>query len=184
LRLARVALQGCIISGARGILNGTTNYILTKMEGGATYGDALAEAQQAGYAEADPTGDVEGFDAAGKVVDLPDTIFSASLGMADVDRKGITELTPTDIEMARAAGERWKLIAQIKRDGQRVIASVKPTRLPLSDPLAGVGGATNAITYDTDLLGPITLIGPGAGRRETGFAILSDLIELARTKRG
>ena len=182
LRMAQTALAGCTISEVRGILNGTTNYILTKMESGATYADALAEAQRMGFAEADPAGDVEGFDAAGKVVIVANTILGASLRMDDVDRTGITGLKPGDIEAARAAGERWKLIARAHRTDAGVAASVRPERLPLADPLAGVGGVTNAITYETDLLGPVTLVGPGAGRKETGFAILSDLIELVRQR--
>ena len=181
LRLARTALAGCHIREARGILNGTTNYILTQMERGMSYADALADAQRLGYAEADPTGDVEGFDASGKLIILANVVFGVSLGMDDVDRTGITRLTVDDIESARASGERWKLIACAQRTPNGVTASVRPTRLPLSDPLAGVGGATNAITYETDLLGPVTLVGPGAGRKETGFAILSDLLELARS---
>ncbi len=180
LRLARTALAGCTIREARGILNGTTNYILTQMEHGATYADALGEAQRLGYAEADPTGDVEGFDAAGKVVILANTVLGGSLRMEDVDRTGITALTPNDIASARAASERWKLIASACRTPNGIEASVRPERLPISDPLAGVSGAVNAITYETDLLGPVTLVGPGAGRRETGFAILSDLLELSR----
>jgi homoserine dehydrogenase len=180
LRLARTALAGCTISEVRGIVNGTTNYILTQMERGATYASALAEAQRLGYAEADPSGDVEGFDAAGKVVILANTVLGGSLRMEDVDRTGITALTPDDIASARAASERWKLIARACRTPAGITASVRPERLPISDPLAGVSGATNAITYETDLLGAVTLVGPGAGRRETGFAILSDLLELAR----
>jgi homoserine dehydrogenase len=180
LRLARVALQGCVIKSAKGILNGTTNYILTQMEAGNAYAEALAEAQRAGYAEADPTGDVEGFDAAGKLVILANTIFGVSLRMEDVDRTGIMGLTPVDIEAARKEGERWKLIAQVIRTQEGIVASVKPTRLRYADPLAGVGGVTNAVTFDTDLLGPVTLIGPGAGRTQTGFAVLSDLLELQR----
>ncbi len=181
LRLAQTALAGNTIREMRGILNGTTNYILTAMDGGGTYADALAEAQRLGYAEADPTGDVEGFDAAGKLVILANTLLGVSLSMDDVARTGITGLTPTDIDAAHAASERWKLIARVRRtNSDGVVASVKPERLPISDPLASVGGATNAITYETDLLGPVTLIGAGAGRRETGFAILSDLLELAR----
>jgi homoserine dehydrogenase len=182
LRLARTALAGCAISEVRGILNGTTNYILTRMESGATYADALAEAQRMGYAEADPTGDVEGFDAAGKVVIVANVILGASLRMDDVDRTGITALTPADINAARAAGERWKLVARARRTTEGITASVRPERLPLSDPLAAVGGVTNAITYETDMLGAVTLVGPGAGRRETGFAILSDLLELAKLR--
>jgi homoserine dehydrogenase len=182
LRLARTALAGCTIREVRGILNGTTNYILTQMERGATYADALADAQRLGYAEADPSGDVEGFDAAGKVVILANTVLGGSLRMDAVDRTGITRLTPSDIGDARAEGQRWKLIARACRTENGITASVRPERLPLSDPLSGVSGATNAITYETDMLGPVTLIGPGAGRRETGYAILSDLLELSRLR--
>jgi homoserine dehydrogenase len=181
LRLARSALAGCTIREISGILNGTTNYILTEMEKGMSYSKALAEAQRLGYAEADPAGDVEGHDAAGKLVILANSFLGGSLTADDIDRKGITDLTPIHIETARLASERWKLIARACRteDG-KVVASVRPERLPLSNALAGVGGVTNAITYETDLLGAVTLVGPGAGRRETGFAVLSDLLELAQ----
>jgi homoserine dehydrogenase len=182
LRLAQTALAGCTIHEVRGILNGTTNFILTRMEGGASYADALAEAQRLGYAEADPTGDVDGFDAAGKLVILANTVLGASLKFDDIARTGITGLTPADIEGARAEGQRWKLIARAAVAGGRVAASVRPERLPVTDPLAAVSGATNAITYQTDLLGPVTLIGPGAGRQETGFAILSDLLAIGRVR--
>jgi homoserine dehydrogenase len=104
--------------------------------------------------------------------------MDARLGLADVERAGITTLTRDTIEAARASGERWKLIARIWRDGEAVRASVQPTRLPLSHPLAGVGGATNAVTFSTDLLGDITLIGPGAGGAATGFAVVSDILAM------
>lgn len=143
-----------------------------------SYADALAEAQRLGYAEADPTGDVEGYDAAAKAVILANIVMSARLALDEVERKGITTLTRDTIEAARASGDRWKLIARVWREGDRVRASVEPTRLPLSHPLAGVGGATNAITFTTDLLGDVTLIGPGAGGVATGFAILSDILEM------
>jgi homoserine dehydrogenase len=181
LRLANMALAGAEIHEARGILNGTTNYILTQMEKGAPYADALADAQRLGYAEADPTGDVEGFDAAGKLVILANTVLGGSLSMDDVDRTGITKLTPADIETASANGQRWKLIARACKTPEGITASVRPERLPVSDPLAGVSGVTNAVTYETDKVGSITLVGPGAGRKETGFAILSDLLALARS---
>ena len=176
LRLALHDLAGSGIRGARGILNGTTNYILTEMENEQEYAAALAQAQQAGYAESDPRGDVEGWDAAGKVIILAAALFGLRLTLADIDVTGITGITSADIAGARAAGERWRLIARVTPEG----GSVGPERLPLSDPLAGVVGATNAITYDTDLLGPVTLIGPGAGRQETGFALLADLLDLHR----
>ena len=181
LRLAQSALAGCEISEIKGILNGTTNYILTQMEAGQSYAEALAEAQRLGYAEADPTADVEGWDAAGKAVILANVLMSGTLRVADVDRTGISKLTVEDINAAQAAGERWKLIAHVWQEAGLAHASVRPTRLPLSHPLAGVSGAVNACTYTTDLLGDVTLVGKGAGRVETGFAVLSDLLEIGRS---
>ena len=184
LRLASELLAAAGITRIQGIINGTTNYILSQMESGASYADALAEAQSRGYAEADPTGDVEGFDAAGKVVILANLLMGQSIGMADVDRTGITRLTPADIAAAKAAGERWKLIGKVERLDGKVSASVKPIRLPVSHPLASVGGATNAITFSTELLGDVTLVGPGAGRLETGYALIGDLLALHRKHQG
>jgi homoserine dehydrogenase len=178
LRLGRELLAPAGIFGVEGILNGTTNFILTRMETGVAYPEALAEAQKLGYAEADPTGDVEGFDAAGKVVILARLLLGAELGMADVERQGITGLTPADINTARAAGERWKLIGSLAVSAGQVTASVRPTRLLLTNPLAGVSGATNAILFHTHLLGDVTLIGPGAGRLETGTAVIEDLLAI------
>jgi homoserine dehydrogenase len=181
LRLGSELLAGAGISRVQGIVNGTTNYILTQMESGATYADALAEAQAKGYAEADPSGDVEGFDAAGKVVILANVLMGAAIHMDDVDRQGITKLTPEDIASARADGQRWKLIASVEKTAAGVNASVRPTRLPITHPLASVSGPTNAVTFSTTLLGDVTLIGPGAGRLATGYAILSDLLAIARS---
>lgn len=174
-------LRAAGIKRVQGILNGTCNYILTRMEEGSTYEDALQEAQDNGYAEADPTGDVEGFDAAGKVVILANLLMNVPMGMDDVDRTGISGLTPADISAAQDAGERWKLIGTLEPADDGVTASVRPERVPLSHPLASVGGATNAVTYSTELLGDVTLIGPGAGRLETGYSVLVDLLEIHRT---
>jgi homoserine dehydrogenase len=180
IRLAQSALAGCEILEIKGILNGTTNYILTQMESGQSYAGALAEAQRLGYAEADPTADVEGWDAAGKTVILANVLLGGDLRVADVDRTGISGLTLADVEAGRAAGERWKLIARVWQEDNVTRASVRPTRLPLSHPLAGVSGAVNACTYTTDLLGDVTLVGPGAGRMETGYAVLGDLLDIAQ----
>jgi homoserine dehydrogenase len=180
LRLGMELLAGAGISRIQGILNGTTNYILTQMEAETSYEDALADAQERGYAEADPTGDVEGYDAAGKVVILANLLMDTPLTMADVVRKGISGLTLDDIHEARNAGERWKLIGTVERTADGVEADVRPLRLPASHPLANVGGATNAITYTTNLLGDVTLVGPGAGRVETGYALLGDLLAIHR----
>lgn len=176
LTLAREALKGCQIREARGILNGTTNYILTQMESGLGYQEALSQAQQLGYAEADPTADVDGWDAAGKLLILSAAVMGVSLRLSDIAVKGISQISARDVDEARKSGERWKLIAHATRQG----TSVQPLRLPLNDPLAGVSGATNAITYETDLLGAVTLIGPGAGRLQTGFALLADLLAIHR----
>ena len=181
LRLGREQLAGAGIRRIQGIVNGTTNYILTQMEAGAPYADALADAQERGYAEADPTGDVEGYDAAGKAVILANMLMGAGLTMADVDRKGISGLTPEDIAAAASEGERWKLIALVEQVNGEVRASVQPRRLPVSHPLASVSGATNAVTYSTDLLGDVTLVGPGAGRKETGYALIGDLLAIHQT---
>lgn len=180
LRLGREILAAAHIRRLMGILNGTTNYILTQMEGGMSYTDALADAQKLGYAEADPTGDVEGFDAAGKVVILARLLMHEQIRMEDVDRTGITHLTVEDINGAKAAGERWKLIGMLERVEGKLAASVRPLRLPLTHPLAGVGGATNAIHFTTDYVGEVTLIGPGAGRLPTGYAVLEDIIAIFR----
>jgi len=176
IRLGMEALAGCTISRARGILNGTTNYMLTQMDGGMTYAQALAEAQALGYAEADPTADVDGWDAAGKVIILAAALFGTSLSFDDMTVRGIASITPEAIAEARAAGERWKLIAEVTPEG----GSVQPHRISMSHPLAGVMGAVNAVTFTTDLMGDITLIGAGAGGVQTGFAVLSDLLDIHR----
>lgn len=184
LHLGLDLLSAAGITCVQGIFNGTTNYILTRMGAGDSYAGALAEAQRLGYAEADPTGDVEGFDAAGKVVILANLLMDASIGMEDIDRKGISHLTVDDIASASAAGEKWKLIGKVEKTADGVRASVQPVRLLLAHPLASVDGATNAITYTTDLLGDVTLIGPGAGRIETGYSLLVDLLHAHRMQGG
>lgn len=176
IRLAMQALAGCRIHEARGILNGTTNYILTQMEGGLSYADALAQAQALGYAEADPTADVDGWDAAGKGIILARALFGSSLTLADMSVRGISSISAEDVAAARAAGERWKLVVHVTPTK----GSVGPVRVPLAHPLAGVSGATNAVTYSTDLLGDVTLVGAGAGRLQTGFGLLSDLLDIHR----
>ncbi len=174
IRLAMQALRGCTISEARGILNGTTNFVLTQMESGLSYADALAEAQRLGYAEADPTADVEGWDAAGKALILSRALFNSSLQLGDMQVQGITAITSEDVKAAQAAGEKWKLIVRVTPTA----ASVTPTRVPLTSPLAAVSGSMNAVTYVTDLMGEVTLVGAGAGRSQTGFGLLSDLLDI------
>lgn len=176
LMLALEALAGCTIHEARGILNGTTNYMLTHMTQGMDYAQALAQAQALGYAEADPTADVGGWDAAGKVLILAAALYNKKMTLSDLAVTGITGITSDDIAAAQAAGECYKLIAHITPTG----GSVAPQRIPLTDPLASVSGGTNAITFQTDLMGAVTLIGAGAGRLQTGFALLADLLAIHR----
>lgn len=183
INMVRGPLAGCEISKAAGIVNGTTNYILTMMEEGMSYADALAEAQRLGYAETDPTGDVEGSDAAVKVCILSETIFGAKMSFDDVERIGITGVTNDDIARARANGRRVKLIACAERTSDGVKGSVRPTEIDERHPLAGVGGATNAVSLTTDSLGEITIIGPGAGARETAHGILSDILDVVGASR-
>jgi len=184
LHLGTELLAGAGVQRIEGILNGTTNYMLGRMEAGASFESALAEAQAEGYAEADPSGDVEGIDAAGKVVILANRVMGAQLRMSDVKREGITRLTPDDLAAARADGERLKLIGRIERDGSTVRASVAPRRIREDHPLAGVSGAMNAVAYTTELLGEVTLTGPGAGRLATGYALTLDLLAIHRSRGG
>ncbi len=178
LRMPQTCLVGNNITEVSGIFNGTTNYILTKMEEGLTYEAALQQAQELGYAEADPTADVEGFDAQGKVVILANVVMGAPLRKEDVPCRGISRLTPADIDRAKAEGKRWKLIGWAKKENGRVTAGVGPEMLPLTDPLAGIMGPTNAITCHTDLIGPVTLVGAGAGGSPTAAGILADIINI------
>jgi homoserine dehydrogenase len=182
--LAENGLAGNDFREIRGILNGTTNFILTKMEtDGMEYDQALKLAQELGYAEADPTADVEGFDAAAKVVILTNVLIGEKLKIEDVKRQGISTLSKKDIIEAKESGFRYKLIARLKKDGSKIEASVTPEKVPLSDPLAGVMGTQNALTFDTDLMGKITIQGAGAGRIETGFSILSDMLAISRSQK-
>lgn len=178
LALGIKLLAAAGIQRIQGIFNGTTNFILSRMETGCSYAEALAEAQALGYAEADPTGDVEGFDAAGKVVILSNLVLGANINMASVDRQGITHLTTQDIQIAKQEDKRWKLIGTIEYIDDQIRVSVKPIPISIEHPLANVGGATNAITYTTRLLGDVTLIGAGAGRLETGYALINDLLSI------
>ncbi|MGC4379039.1 homoserine dehydrogenase [Fictibacillus sp. Mic-4] len=181
LRMPALALAGNEITEIRGILNGTTNYILTRMEEeGLSYEAALKEAQELGFAEADPTSDVEGYDARYKIVILANDVMKIPLKVEEVPCKGITRITLKDIEEAKVEGKRWKLIAKVQRSGDHVAAAIRPEKVDITDPLASICGAVNAIAYECDLLGTVTLSGPGAGKIETGFSLLSDLIAAHR----
>ncbi len=180
LALGMRMLTAAGINRIQGILNGTTNYILGEMENGADYADALKDAQAKGYAEADPAGDVDGHDAAAKVVILANLMMGQSMTMDDVSCVGISGITSDQIQSAQAEDQRWKLIGTLENVNGGIQGSVKPIKLGAAHPLYGISAATNAVTYSTDLLGDITLIGPGAGRIETGYAIIGDILSFSR----
>lgn len=184
LNLAHQTLAGVQINQVRGILNGTTNYILSEMEKGKGYQETLRVAQKLGYAEAKPDADVEGWDALAKILIIANLLMGGDLKVADVSRQGITGISLQDVEEARQKGQRWKLIAHAWREAGTVKAKVSPERVPMDDFLAGVGGVTNALTFDTDLLGRVTIVGPGAGKLETGFSLLVDMLAIHRGGHG
>ncbi len=180
LRLAAASLAGDEIEMVRGILNGTSNYILTRMEEGLGFEDALSEAQKFGYAEADPTNDIDGYDAQFKLLILAQALFGVDLKKKDVFTLGIRHIGADDIARARRDNRRYKLIASLEKTSSGIVARVAPEIIPLTDPLTGVSGAVNALTYRCRLAGDITIVGPGAGRTETGYALLVDCINLCR----
>ncbi|MCK9376736.1 MAG: homoserine dehydrogenase [Syntrophobacterales bacterium] len=164
-----------------GILNGTANYILTQMtQSGASYGQALAEAQAHGYAEADPTLDVEGIDTAHKLAILMSLSYGARLDLDSIAVEGISRLDPLDLQFAGEFGYCMKLLAITRDDGHRVEARVHPTLVPRDHMLANVSGAMNAVYLTGNAVGPILLYGQGAGMMPTASAVVSDLMDLAR----
>lgn len=168
------------IQSVSGIINGTTNYILTRMaQAGDTFEVALAEAQRLGYAEADPTADVGGFDAAHKLAILASILSGAFVPLEAVYREGIERLTPKDLAYARELGYAVKLLGIARRAGDRLEARLHPAMIPLSHPLARIDGVTNAVTVVGDAVGEVTFSGPGAGSLPTASAVMGDVLNLA-----
>ncbi len=182
------SLAGDTVLRVAGIVNGTTNYILSAMDStGADYDTALAEAGELGYAEADPTADVEGYDAAAKAAILASIAFHTRVTADDVYREGITKITPADFASARALGCTIKLLSICERivgdDGQeRVSARVYPALVPLSHPLATVNGAFNAVVVEAKASGRLMFYGQGAGGAPTASAVAGDLVMAARNR--
>jgi homoserine dehydrogenase len=187
LRPLRESLAGDRVRRVLGIVNGTTNYILTKMdEEGAAYEDVLAEAQRLGYAEADPTADVEGHDAAAKAAILAGLAFHSPVSMAQVSCEGISRLTPEDIEAAREAGFVVKLLAVAELadgpTGPGIVVRVHPAMVPRSHPLASVRDAYNAVFVEAEAAGQVMFYGRGAGGEPTASAVLGDLVAVGRNR--
>ena len=182
VRALRESLTGERIHRVMGIVNGTTNYILTEMgEEGADYSDALARAQALGFAERDPTADVEGFDAAAKAAILAGVAFGYDVAGADVMREGITGIRAADIAFAQRSGYVVKLLAIVERTGDDAVSvRVHPAMVPTAHPLAGVRGAFNAVFIEGDAAGELMLYGQGAGGRPTASAVVGDLIDATR----
>jgi homoserine dehydrogenase len=189
IRPLRESLVGDEITSVMGIVNGTTNYILDKMDSeGSSFGETLDEAQALGYAEADPTADIEGFDAAAKAAILSSLAFHSRVSGADVYREGITEVTAGDIASAREMGCVVKLLAicsltEPGADGERAVSvRVHPAMIPRTHPLATVGGPYNAVFVESRSAGRLMFTGPGAGGQPTASAVLGDLVTVARNR--
>jgi homoserine dehydrogenase len=183
LRPLRESLVGDKVRRVLGIVNGTTNFILSRMDAsGASFGDALEEASALGYAEADPSADVEGFDAAAKAAILASLAFHSRVTIGDVHREGITEVTAADVARAREMGCVIKLLAicELSADETGIGVRVHPAMIPRSHPLASVGDAFNAVFVEADAAGPVMFYGRGAGGAPTASAVLGDLVAVAR----
>ena len=185
IRPLRESLAGERLRRVMGIVNGTTNYILTRMtEAGASYHDALAEAQQLGYAERDPTADVEGFDPAAKAAILASVAFGVRVVAGDVYREGISGVTAADIGYARRLGYVVKLLAIVERAaGGEVAVRVHPVMIPTDHPLASVRESFNAVFVEGDAVGELMFYGRGAGGMPTASAVLGDLLDAAHNLR-
>ncbi|MFV2100154.1 homoserine dehydrogenase [Micromonospora sp. LOL_024] len=188
LRPLRESLHGDRITRVTGIVNGTTNFILSAMHAtGAGFAEALDEATELGYAEADPTADVEGFDAAAKAAILASLAFHTRVGAADVHREGITEVTAADVASAKAMGCTIKLLCIAARGadgrGQETVGvRVHPAMIPLTHPLASVGDAFNAVFVEAEAAGQLMFYGRGAGGAPTASAVLGDVVAVARNR--
>ncbi len=183
IRPLKYCLAANRLTGIQGILNGTTNYILTRMtHDGRSYAEALAEAQAHGYAEADPTDDVEGHDARRKLAILAAVAFGAPVDPDAVYMEGIARVTPRDIQLARELGYVIKLVATGRESEGRIEVRVHPTLLPLDHPLAKVDGSLNSILVEGNFVGPVTFTGRGAGGDATASAVAADLLEALRNR--
>ena len=181
IKSMRESLVANRIQSMTGILNGTCNYILTKItDERRPFGDALSEAQEKGYAEADPTLDVDGIDTAHKIAILTALAYGMEINLADVYIEGISKITPLDVEFAEHFGYRIKLLAISKRQGDKIEARVHPTMIPFGNLLSNVYGTVNAIMVSGDAVGDIMLYGRGAGMMPTASAVISDAVDIAR----
>lgn len=169
------------VRGFRGILNSTTNVIIEQMEAGATLEQAIGKAQELGVAETDPSDDIDGWDAAFKTIALSNVIMQGRLQPGDVRREGIRALTGEQVRAARASGHAYKLVCHARRQGNVILAGVGPERLPLSDPLAWINGASSAIDFATDMFPGLVLTEVNGGLEATAYGLLADFIRVAHS---
>jgi len=174
--LWRHSLPAADLRSFRGVLNSTTNLILTLMEKGNNYQQALAHAQEIGIAETDPRGDTEGWDAAVKVAALVTVLMGFPLTPAQVDRQGIEKITQQDVASAHTQGMRWKMVCEAERSGKSVTSRVRPEKVGAEDPLFNVMGTSSAITFDSDVLGALTITEENPGPETTAYGLLADLV--------
>jgi homoserine dehydrogenase len=174
--LFRTALPGAQLNAFRGVLNSTTNLILTRMESGESFDDAVKYAQSIGIAETDPSGDVDGWDAAIKVAALVTVLMGFPLKPQQVDRQGIRGLTPAQITAAKAEGKRWKLVCSARREGDVVHARVAPELVSASSTLYNMEGTTSIIEFETDVLGLLSLRESDPGPETTAYGLMADFI--------
>jgi homoserine dehydrogenase len=181
IKSLRESLVGNHIKSMAGILNGTCNYILSKStDDGSSFETVLAEAQKNGYAEADPSLDIEGIDTAHKLAILTSLAYGMEINFKDIYIEGISHIDPMDIDFAGQFGYRIKLLAISKNMGNAIEARVHPTMIPFDNPLSSVGGTLNAVTISGDAIGDMMLYGHGAGMMPTASAVVSDTVDLAR----
>lgn len=178
--LFRGSLPAAQLLAIRGVLNSTTNLILTRMERGETMEEAIAYAQSIGITETDPSGDVEGWDAAVKIAALVTVLMGIPLKPEQVDRRGIRDITPGDIARAREEGKRWKLVCYAKRHEEGVEARVAPELAPSSSPLYNVEGTTSIVQFETDVLGLLSVVESDPGPETTAYGLLADFINAVR----
>ena len=185
IKVLRESLAAARVTGVMGIVNGTTNYILSAMaQTGAEYAPTLAKAQELGYAEADPTDDVTGKDAAAKMAILASVAFHSRVSLADVEHEGIEGITDVDVAHGRRLGLTPKLLGVARLIDDRVNVRVYPCFVPHEHPLAGVSGAYNAVFLESDSFGSLMLLGPGAGGTPTASAVIGDVISIVNTAPG
>jgi homoserine dehydrogenase len=185
IKTMREAMAGNTVSRVFGILNGTCNYMLTRMEAeGLSFEECLSDAQRLGYAEADPTADVEGHDTAHKLAILTSLAFGTKIAPDDIYIEGISNISQADIRAAAELGYRIKLLGVAQRTDSGIEQRVHPTMVPTASVIAQVHGVTNAVAIETDILGELLLSGPGAGGNATASAVIGDIADIAKSRPG